>query len=133
MDVHDPPRILAVDDTPENLEILRIRLEANGYEVFLAADGEEVLVVEWYAAGYAAVTSVLPLSTVAVGLFVPDYILTCVVAMIRRRPSYLFYGLFYLPLRLLDSYLMLITIPQAWTTKSDGRWKSPTRMPVKTP
>lgn len=95
--------------------------------------GEEVLVVEWYAAGYAAVTSVLPLSTVAVGLFVPDYILTCVVAMIRRRPSYLFYGLFYLPLRLLDSYLMLITIPQAWTTKSDGRWKSPTRMPVKTP
>lgn len=71
--------------------------------------GEEVLVVEWYAAGYAAVTSVLPLSTVAVGLFVPDYILTCVVAMIRRRPSYLFYGLFYLPLRLLDSYLMLIS------------------------
>ena len=44
MDVHDPPRILAVDDTPENLEILRIRLEANGYEVLLAADGEEGLV-----------------------------------------------------------------------------------------
>src|SRR3712207_254756 len=38
-----PPRILAVDDTPENLEILRIRLEAQGYEVVTAADGEEGL------------------------------------------------------------------------------------------
>src|SRR5688572_29421217 len=41
--LHDPPRILAVDDTPENLEILRMRLEANGYEVVAAADGEEGL------------------------------------------------------------------------------------------
>jgi adenylate cyclase len=41
--LHDPPLILAVDDTPENLEILRLRLEANGYEVVTAADGEEGL------------------------------------------------------------------------------------------
>src|ERR1051325_5526626 len=41
--LHDPPRILAVDDTPENLEILRMRLEANGYEVATACDGEEGL------------------------------------------------------------------------------------------
>ncbi|MER8974458.1 MULTISPECIES: response regulator [unclassified Mesorhizobium] len=41
--MHDPARILAVDDTPENLEILRMRLEANGYEVATAADGEEGL------------------------------------------------------------------------------------------
>ncbi|MDR6667953.1 response regulator [Rhizobium sp. 1399] len=41
--LHDPPRILAVDDTPENLEILRMRLEASGYEVATAADGEEGL------------------------------------------------------------------------------------------
>ncbi|AZO74108.1 MULTISPECIES: response regulator [unclassified Mesorhizobium] len=39
----DPPCILAVDDTPENLEILRMRLEANGYRVETAADGEEGL------------------------------------------------------------------------------------------
>lgn len=38
-----PPLILAVDDMPENLEILRVRLEANGYEVVTAADGEEGL------------------------------------------------------------------------------------------
>jgi class 3 adenylate cyclase/CheY-like chemotaxis protein len=41
--VRDPARILAVDDTPENLEILRVRLEASGYEVMTAADGEEGL------------------------------------------------------------------------------------------
>lgn len=41
--MRDPPRILAVDDTPENLEILRLRLEANGYEVVTATDGEEGL------------------------------------------------------------------------------------------
>ena len=39
-----PPRILAVDDIPANLEILRVRLESRGYDVVLAADGEEALV-----------------------------------------------------------------------------------------
>ncbi|CAN7415344.1 DNA-binding response OmpR family regulator/GGDEF domain-containing protein [Rhizobium tibeticum] len=41
--MHDPPLILAVDDTPENLEILQMRLKACGYEVATAADGEEGL------------------------------------------------------------------------------------------
>jgi adenylate cyclase len=41
--LHEPPRILAIDDTPENLEILRMRLEASGYEVVTAADGDEGL------------------------------------------------------------------------------------------
>ena len=38
-----PPRILAVDDAPANVEILKVRLEAEGYEVITAADGEEAL------------------------------------------------------------------------------------------
>jgi adenylate cyclase len=38
-----PPRILVVDDVAANLEILRVRLESQGYEVFDAADGEEAL------------------------------------------------------------------------------------------
>ncbi|MEZ5788295.1 MAG: response regulator [Xanthobacteraceae bacterium] len=41
--MRNPVRILAVDDAPQNLEILRARLEANGYEVITAADGEEGL------------------------------------------------------------------------------------------
>ena len=38
-----PPRILAVDDNPTNLEILRVRLSAQGYEVVTAVDGEDAL------------------------------------------------------------------------------------------
>ena len=36
--MRDIPLILAVDDTPENLEILSVRLEANGYEVRTAEE-----------------------------------------------------------------------------------------------
>ena len=38
-----PPRILAVDDAPTNLDILRVRLESQGYEVVTAVDGEDAL------------------------------------------------------------------------------------------
>jgi class 3 adenylate cyclase/CheY-like chemotaxis protein len=41
--LRNPPRILAVDDVPTNLDILRVRLESQGYEVFTAGDGEEAL------------------------------------------------------------------------------------------
>ncbi|MGH7473401.1 MAG: response regulator, partial [Candidatus Methylomirabilales bacterium] len=39
-----PPRILIVDDNPENLDILRRRLAVHGYEILTATDGEEALV-----------------------------------------------------------------------------------------
>jgi len=39
-----PPRVLIVDDHPDNVEILRARLEAMGYRTACAADGEEALV-----------------------------------------------------------------------------------------
>lgn len=38
--MRDPPLILAVDDTPENLDILQVRLESQGYAVITAPDGE---------------------------------------------------------------------------------------------
>jgi adenylate cyclase len=41
--MHDPPLILGVDDAPDNLEILRLRLKSQGYRVITAADGEEAL------------------------------------------------------------------------------------------
>jgi adenylate cyclase len=41
--MHDPPRILVVDDSPANVEILQMRLQAQGYEIKTAADGEEAL------------------------------------------------------------------------------------------
>jgi CheY-like chemotaxis protein len=41
--MHDPPLILAVDDVSDNLEILQLRLESQGYRVLTAADGVEAL------------------------------------------------------------------------------------------
>ena len=41
--MHTPPRILVVDDNAANVDILRMRLEAQGYEIVTATDGEEAL------------------------------------------------------------------------------------------
>jgi adenylate cyclase len=38
-----PPRILIVDDNPTNREVLQVRLNAQGYEVIAAVDGEDAL------------------------------------------------------------------------------------------
>jgi class 3 adenylate cyclase len=38
-----PPRILIADDNPDNLDIFRARLAAQGYEILVATDGEEAL------------------------------------------------------------------------------------------
>lgn len=42
-DTTRPPRVLIVDDHPDNVEILRARLEASGYDTECATDGEEAL------------------------------------------------------------------------------------------
>ena len=41
--MRDPARILVVDDVPDNVEILRMRLSTLGYDVVEAGDGEEAL------------------------------------------------------------------------------------------
>jgi class 3 adenylate cyclase len=41
--LHSPARILVVDDTPENLEIVTLRLGHHGYEIETAVDGEDAL------------------------------------------------------------------------------------------
>jgi adenylate cyclase len=41
--MHSPPLILIVDDNEANRDILNARLEAHGYELLQAADGEEAL------------------------------------------------------------------------------------------
>lgn len=38
-----PPRILIVDDIPENVEILEMRLAAHGYDIAKAGDGEQAI------------------------------------------------------------------------------------------
>ena len=41
--MHNPPRILIVDDNETNRDILRTRLGPQGYELLEAADGDEAL------------------------------------------------------------------------------------------
>lgn len=41
--MRDPPLILVVDDVPDNVDILQMRLESQGYEVVTAGDGVEGL------------------------------------------------------------------------------------------
>ncbi len=41
--MHNPPRILIVDDNETNRDILRTRLGPQGYELMEASDGEEAL------------------------------------------------------------------------------------------
>jgi adenylate cyclase len=41
--MHDPPRILVVDDNEANLDIAKMRLESQGYEIVTAVDGEDAL------------------------------------------------------------------------------------------
>ena len=41
--MHNPPRILIVDDNEMNRDILVTRLATQGYELTQAADGEEAL------------------------------------------------------------------------------------------
>jgi adenylate cyclase len=43
--MHDPPRILIVDDSETNRDILATRLATQGYDLCQAADGEEALAV----------------------------------------------------------------------------------------
>jgi len=43
--MRDPARILIVDDSPTNIDILAKRLSAHGYEILTAGDGEEGLAV----------------------------------------------------------------------------------------
>src|SRR6202011_5430314 len=43
--IREPPLILVVDDVPDNVEILQLRLESQGYEVITAGDGEAALAI----------------------------------------------------------------------------------------
>lgn len=38
-----PKRILVVDDEPQLVEVVKMRLEANGYQIITAYDGQEAL------------------------------------------------------------------------------------------
>jgi cellulose synthase/poly-beta-1,6-N-acetylglucosamine synthase-like glycosyltransferase len=76
---------------------------------------------------FAEVSRFIGLDTVALGVLAPDYLLTCAVAIVERRPRYLLYGPLFIVLRVVDAAIALYTLPRAWQERSTGRWVSPTR------
>ena len=64
---------------------------------------------------------------IVLGVFITDYLMTLLVAVIEKKPVLALYGLLFLPLRIIDGFMYLFTLPLAFVTKSDGRWVSPKR------
>ncbi|HSK98413.1 MAG TPA: glycosyltransferase family 2 protein [Euzebyales bacterium] len=91
----------------------------------LTADA--VLQWPWFAQTHDAVSGVFSWSSLLFGVVLPDYAMTCIVAIGQRRPLMLVLGLASLPFRMLDAGIGLMAMPKAWFTTSNGQWKSPTR------
>lgn len=81
----------------------------------------------WFAAVHDAVSGYVTGWTLLYGVVLPDYAMTCVIAIAQRRPTMLLLGLASLPFRMLDAWIGLTTAPKAWFTTSNGQWTSPTR------
>jgi biofilm PGA synthesis N-glycosyltransferase PgaC len=81
----------------------------------------------WFAPVYTVAAAHVKLSTVFFGIVVPDYALTVAVALLDRRPRLLACGFFFPVLRMVDAAIGIYAIPMAWLSRSNGRWKSPTR------
>jgi len=71
--------------------------------------------------------SVVSFRDLALGVALPDYLLTCAVAVLERRARFLLTGLLSLPMRVTDAAVALYALPRAWLDRSTGRWVSPTR------
>ena len=68
----------------------------------------------------------LPPHVALLGVVLPDYLFTVIVAIAQRRAGYLFFGLFFVPLRCVDAWLCL-RAPWRSRRQSVGVWKSPER------
>ncbi|HWE89969.1 MAG TPA: glycosyltransferase family 2 protein, partial [Pseudonocardiaceae bacterium] len=76
---------------------------------------------------HAFLAAHLGLGALLLGIALPDYALTCLATVLDRTPRSLLCGLAFLPLRVVDAVTALYTLPLVWLTKSNGRWRSPTR------
>lgn len=86
-------------------------------------------VLVWPGVGelYTLVGDHVSLPTLLFGALVPDFVLTCVVALLERRTRFLAAALTFPLLRLVDAWLALTTLVTALFRRSDGRWISPGR------
>jgi poly-beta-1,6-N-acetyl-D-glucosamine synthase len=70
----------------------------------------------------------LTISDILVGVFLMDYLTTVVAAYFEREPLLLFYGLFFIFIRYLDSLIYIGSVFVAYFWHSTGIWKSPKRV-----
>lgn len=80
-----------------------------------------------FASVYAVVSIHMTLARIFYGVVAPDFAMTCLVAILERRPRLLLAGPFFPFMRVLDSAIGLWAIPLAWLASSNGVWKSPAR------
>ncbi|MEN2740802.1 glycosyltransferase [Microbacterium sp. X-17] len=73
------------------------------------------------------IAGAIPVWAIALAVVVPDYLLTIAAAVATGRPSYLWRGLVFPLLRILDALLCLQALRIALRGKTDGRWLSPVR------
>jgi cellulose synthase/poly-beta-1,6-N-acetylglucosamine synthase-like glycosyltransferase len=79
----------------------------------------------------AGIAGVLPPAAVIAGVLVPDYLLSVLAAVLARRPAYLVLGAVFPALRMLDAWLCLRAMSDAFLRRhADGRWASPERRAV---
>lgn len=71
----------------------------------------------------------VPYWTVPALFFVSDILLSLISAILLRRIEVLILAPFFPIIRFYDAVWTLVTIPMAFVAKSDGRWKSPSRIP----
>jgi biofilm PGA synthesis N-glycosyltransferase PgaC len=86
-----------------------------------------------FADVHAVVAAHMKLSAVLFGVAVPDYAMTCLVAVLDRRARLLFFGLFFPILRVIDAAIALSAVPAGWLVRSSGVWQSPARRAVEPP
>ncbi len=79
---------------------------------------------------YAVVAAHMKLSAVLFGVLLPDYAMTCLVAVLDRRARLLFFGLFFPVLRVIDAAIALSAVPAGWLVRSNGIWQSPARRAI---
>lgn len=72
------------------------------------------------------VYSFWPPQSIAVGIYLPDLVLTLIAVVALRRSSLLLWAPLFPLIRIVDAAVCLSTLPRAWSGSS-GRWTSPTR------
>lgn len=97
---------------------------------FLVAVGVYQLLGPQYGGFLSGVLGNVDLNAIWVGVAVLlciDYLLSLAVAIIFRRPQYIWYGLAFIVLKYVDAWTFVSTFPRAFFERSSGAWISPVR------